>query len=1010
MTALSLAATAPKASCDEDGSHGISVHSTPAVKSNMGTNKQRPFHDPSHWTCSFDELDGETAAVFASGESKHGRHWWHFDYRIYICILVICSVCAFSLLHPPALLARRPSKYVPLALAKRDATDRPSFNAPLIEPATAIDTPVRPFTQRQEVLDDLPAWADYDAIDSKTLRSSNTLAPVFLHHLLEANTPAPYDRVHLVSAFLDPRPLVMDERHEIMIHGVLNGVEIVNTQKTLTYPEGIVECSIFVRAYDGTSYAGDGKVTAMIAHSRRHQYMTLSQAQFVCSLAMIPEETYRAINWQEAEIFATLTSIGQAPPADVFIHVRSIAPLDVEKHRSGRGPGAICIAPLHGELYAPVLRDHLSYQRSLGFTKVYAYLLDPGPITLAVVRELAATDPDFVPIRWGIPQEWATKARTAHTHMNHDFAVDPSEWNVRGIDVLDPQREELLGVADDGDHPTVGIWYWGQSIAGQDCHMRAMADGVRWVSTIDWDEYFVLQPSGQSTWSAPPRDADPETAMLPFRDWLREVPQHTWDPQGHWHYILHPRTISRLKIDFEEATQGLLPSAILFSHSFGQEWCRSRGLPPSSAVLDEVMDTYGKWDWKQPGVSVPTAFSTSISSAYMDYGQRSKKILDPWAYFLDGTHTTILGYGDYSLGFSGCTAPGKTTRQRRICAQAILHAFGSHAIPVPLPKMIADRGPQLARPTDPDLEFASGALRHYRVDWNHTVDIFEITKDLTEMPTSLLNSAASRRVRAKMILGACRSHKFQEDWSMVTIMEQSLKWILQDRAEAPTKPRLEPVVIPAKPTFQVKPPKPTPAVKIPAKYRPAKAVPKPAKQPVTVNVEFDDSGVDQGQVGMVSAGFEGTADQAEWSQAPPSNEHQDAPPAPETWDPEMPPETRPEDTDFPSEPPSTYEVETPYANDEMVDRVEPGMGGRLGQTIAANPYGLTLVAVGAVVAFYLVERRKERSRRPRKGYVMVEQRLRNTDCRRGVLFWESMFDIVVLASSQYPKMCILFWK
>ncbi|KDE08502.1 hypothetical protein MVLG_01282 [Microbotryum lychnidis-dioicae p1A1 Lamole] len=880
MTALSLAATTPKASRDADGSHGISVHSTPAEESDMSTNKQRPAHDPSHWTCSFDELDGATAAVFTSGESKHGRQWWHFDYRIYICILVICFVCAFSLLHPPALLDRRQSKPVPLALAKRDATDRPSLN--VIEPATAIGTPVRPLTQRQEVLDDLPAWADYDAIDSKTLRSSNTLAPVFLHHLLEANTPAPYDRVHLVSAFLDPRPLVMGER----------------------------------------------------------------QARN----PMVPEETYRAITWQEAEIFATLTPIDQSPPADVFMHVRSIAPLDVEKHRSGRGPGAICIAPLHGELYAPVLGDHLSYQRSLGFTKVYAYLLNPGPITPAVVRELAATDPHFVPIRWGIPQEWATQARTAHTHMNHDFAVDPSEWKVRGIDVLDPQREELLGVADDGDYPTVGIWYWGQSIAGQDCHMRAMADGVRWVATIDWDEYFVLQPSGQSTWSAPPRDADPETAMLPFRDWLREVPQHTWDPQGNWHYILHPRTISRLKIDFEEATQGLLPSAILFSHSFGQDWCRSHGLPPSSAVFDEVMNTYGKWDWNQPGVSVPTAFSTTISSPYMNYGHRSKKILDPWAYFLDGTHTTVLGYGDYSLGFSGCTAPGKTTRQRRICAQAILHAFGSHAIPVPLPKMVADRGPQLARPTDPDLEFASGALRHYRIDWNHTVEIFEITKNLTEIPTSLLNSAASRRVHAK------------------------------DRAEAPTKPRLEPVVIPAKPTFQVKPPKPIPAVNIPAKHRLAKAVPKPATQPVTVNVEFDDSGVDQGQVGMVSAGFEGTADQAEWSQAPPSNEHQDAPPAPETWDPEMPPETRPADTDFSSEPPSTYAVEIPYANEEMVDRVEPGMGGRLGQTIATNPYGLTLVAVGAVVAFYMVERRKERSRRPEKGYVMVEQRCQDTTC------------------------------
>ncbi|SCV68215.1 BQ2448_336 [Microbotryum intermedium] len=898
MMGLPLAATAPKASRDEDGGDGTRVLSNPAVTSDSGTNTHRPSQDSSHWTCSFNELDDEKATVSPlAGKSKHWRHWWHLDYRIYFCMIVICFICALSLFHPLLPLNRQPSK--PLPMAKRDAADRRSLNAPLTAASNAEDSKVP--TRRQEVLDDLPAWADYDAIDSKTLRLSNTLAPVFMHHLLESDTPAPYDRVHIISAFLDTRPLVMDERHEIIIHGVLNGVKEVNAREGLTYPDGIVECSIFVRGLDGTTYAGRGKVKAMIAHGRRYQYMTLSQGQFVCSLGMIPAETYRSIDWQQAEIFATITAIDQEPPADVFTRVRPIAALDVEKHRTGRGQGAVCIAPLHGDLYAPVLRDHLSYQKSLGFTKIYAYLLDPGPVTLAIVRELASTDPDFVPIRWGIPQEWATKARTKNTHMHHHFAVDPSEWNVRGIDVLDPEREELLGVADNGDHPTVGIWYWGQNLAGQDCHMRAMADGVRWVATIDWDEYFVLQPSGQLTWTPPPRSADPETAMTPFYDWIRAVPQ--WRPNGNWHYMLHPRTISRLEIDLEEATRGLLPSAFLFSHSLGRGVCLTRTAPPASAVLDEVMDRFGEWDWKRPGVTVPIAFSTPIGSPYMAYGQRSKKILDPWAFFLDGTHTTVLGYADYSLEFSICSAPGKSSRQRRICAQSILRAFGSHPVPVPLPKALADRGPQTARPADADAEYASGVLRHFRVDISQTLDVLALTKDLTEMPASLLTSEDSRRVRSKLASRPCL--KLIEDWSLVTIMEQSLKWIFQDRVEAPTKPQLPPFVIPAKPTYKAPTLTLTPPAEVPAKLRPSK-------------------------------------------------------------------ESSPDGSEYPVEALPPHETEGLHSDDEMIDPVEQGIGGRLGQTIAANPYGLTLAAVGVVLAFYLVERRKERSR-PRQGYVMVEQ-------------------------------------
>jgi len=40
--------------------------------------------------------------------------------------------------------------------------------------------------------------------------------------------------------------------------------------------------------------------------------------------------------------------------------------------------------------------------------------------------------------------------------MNHDYLVDPNDWNLKGIDVLDLEREKLLGVEDDGHHARIG--------------------------------------------------------------------------------------------------------------------------------------------------------------------------------------------------------------------------------------------------------------------------------------------------------------------------------------------------------------------------------------------------------------------------------------------------------------------------------------------------------------------------------------------------------------------------
>lgn len=58
--------------------------------------------------------------------------------------------------------------------------------------------------------------------------------------------------------------------------------------------------------------------------------------------------------------YVTLTAIGSPPATNAFLRVRPIAPIDVDEHRSGRGAGAVCIAPMRGDVYAPMMKDHIS--------------------------------------------------------------------------------------------------------------------------------------------------------------------------------------------------------------------------------------------------------------------------------------------------------------------------------------------------------------------------------------------------------------------------------------------------------------------------------------------------------------------------------------------------------------------------------------------------------------------------------------------------------------------------
>jgi len=147
------------------------------------------------------------------------------------------------------------------------------------------------------------------------------------------------------------------------------------------------------------------------------------------------------------------------------------------------------------------------------------------------------------------------------------------------------------------------------------------------------------------------------------------------------------------------------------------------------------------------------------------------------AYFLDGTHDTVQSYLSYTLQHGACHHSLRSTPDRRICAQNLLRTLSSHLTPVPLPPSFS-KGAKLLH--SEGKTYSGGSLRHFRVINGQAKKIFALTKNLTELPQSLLNSKESTDLRSKDY-GACKYSK--TDWNLVEVMEQSLKWIFEDRVK-----------------------------------------------------------------------------------------------------------------------------------------------------------------------------------------------------------------------------------
>lgn len=171
----------------------------------------------------------------------------------------------------------------------------------------------------------------------------------------------------------------------------------------------------------------------------------------------------------------TLSSQKHSPPADMYLPVSTLPILDAVAHRTGRGYGAVCLPPLSSDLYAPTLTEYVAvssvapsfplrgaehrsqYYRSLGFTTFYAYMMDPGPATLDVARKLAKRkDVTFSPIRWALPAPWM-RSHMIRNATVRKFRVQPDAWHLFNDEVLSPEREKGLGLANEGEGD-VRLW------------------------------------------------------------------------------------------------------------------------------------------------------------------------------------------------------------------------------------------------------------------------------------------------------------------------------------------------------------------------------------------------------------------------------------------------------------------------------------------------------------------------------------------------------------------------
>lgn len=336
----------------------------------------------------------------------------------------------------------------------------------------------------------------------------------------------------------------------------------------------------------------------------------------------------------------------------------------------------------------------------------------------------------------------------------------------------------------------IGCRYFGQAAAQQDCALRAMHAGARFVANVDYDEYVSLVLPHDNGW--PHARRSDKTPLDRFVSWTRGLDRDSV-VQSDLARIAVPPTLSHdvaewLALDIPALTQGLVPSALVLQSAFSCIKCQPENPPRlDNRDLDAALtNSASTAEWHQLAVTsaLPLALLSPVRTEWIALPRRSKAIVDPWAWHSNVVHYPGLGYVDYALSSGPCSGSlsagfsrnRSQSEQDRECARALLSVLGAGAVAVQ-PVSVMDT---------PGLDTGRGGFYHVRVDstWSRALEpLLEPDGRLSEsavvdVRASTTSSATLRRV-AKAEWHTVQSWDWPksdlvEDWTLARVMSKVL--------------------------------------------------------------------------------------------------------------------------------------------------------------------------------------------------------------------------------------------
>ncbi|KAM0792097.1 hypothetical protein ACM66B_004801 [Microbotryomycetes sp. NB124-2] len=569
----------------------------------------------------------------------------------------------------------------------------------------------------------VPQWHDFDRIQRRVKSYRGVVRQTRLRHLADHRVQDPFEEVYVTSAWIDTRTLVVSAtRNEQLAQLVL--IASIQGREHMSMPSGLFQHNA-LKCYIVMRDSKTGSETVSIEHSQLqglpdpHEWeVDLVSVKFSCPVKG---------DWQGADIYATLSTTDISPPTDSFVPVTALPLLDSAQHTTGKGSAAVCLPALVGDLYAPYLSDFVAYYRTLGFTQIYTYLLDPGPHSLEVLQKLGQ-EVGVTPVRFGLHKNVKTNMRDDQS----TFAVPPSDWSISGIDVLEGDDEfELAGLAKGGaaQERSVRTWYFGQGLALHDCQYRAMKDGHRWMVSLDWDEFLALKLGNESDERAwPGLDEAERGGEVALHQWMRQArARWTWPFTLAWQ-----EAVDGFGIDVANISQRNMPPAFMFQSTFACIKCTPRrdvvpdSTSPSVRAMTDLVPRIAQSGWTEPGAGLMLPMMSPVRMKdWFPQNFRSKTIVDPWAWWSLGIHGPGVGFAEWMVQRGPCSST--VSSEAALCAKDLVTAFGWGtalvATPDTAPPSPSDdvakfgtSSSSLSNVSSSGQHSATGGLYHFRID------------------------------------------------------------------------------------------------------------------------------------------------------------------------------------------------------------------------------------------------------------------------------------------------------